>query len=137
MAFYNFPLRMLKLVRDAEREGKPFMTLEKAVWRLTGELGDWFGIDAGHLREGDRADVVIINPDALDGRLEAYHEAGMEGLDDLQRMVNRSEGTVTAVIINGRMAFQDGKFAADLGQVRNYGDFLPALNTRGRDALEA
>ncbi|MDO8330259.1 MAG: amidohydrolase family protein [Fluviicoccus sp.] len=137
MAFYNFPLRMLKLVRDAEREGKPFMSLEKAVWRLTGELGDWFGIDAGHLREGDRADVVIINPEALDSRLEAYHESGMEGLDDLQRMVNRSDGTVSAVFINGRTAFRDGKFAADLGQERRYGDFLPALNTRGRDALEA
>ncbi len=44
MAFYNFPLRFLKLVRDSERRGEAFMPLEQAVWRLTGELGDWFGI---------------------------------------------------------------------------------------------
>ncbi len=28
MAFYNFPLRMLKRVRDAEGAGRPFMTVE-------------------------------------------------------------------------------------------------------------
>ncbi len=75
MAFYNSPLRMLRLVRDAELRGKPIMPVEKAVWRLTGELADWYGIEAGHLRLGDRADIVVINPAALDERLEGYHEA--------------------------------------------------------------
>ncbi len=35
------------------------MTLEHAVHRVTGELAEWYGVDAGHLRVGDRADVVV------------------------------------------------------------------------------
>ncbi len=72
MAFYNMGLRLLRHVRDAEKAGKPFMTIEQAVHRLTGELADWYRLDAGHLRIGDRADVVVIDPERLDdvaGRL--------------------------------------------------------------------
>jgi len=54
MAFYNFPLRMLKRTRDADRAGAPFLSAERAVHRLTGELAEWFGIDAGTLRAGYR-----------------------------------------------------------------------------------
>ena len=43
MAFYNFALRLLKRVRDAERAGEPFLTVEHAVHRLTAEVADWFG----------------------------------------------------------------------------------------------
>ncbi len=130
MAFYNFPLRFLKLVRDSAQRGESFMPLEQAVWRLTGELGEWFGIDAGRLREGDRADVVVINPEALDARLETYHEAEMEGMAGLRRMVNRSDGAVEAVLVNGRVAFRHGAFAEDFGKVRHYGAFLPARDVR-------
>ncbi|BBX60089.1 hypothetical protein MSHO_54340 [Mycobacterium shottsii] len=31
MAFYNFPLRLLKRTWDAERAGKPFLSLQQAV----------------------------------------------------------------------------------------------------------
>ena len=64
MAFYNIGLRLLRHVRDAERAGTPFMTVEQAVHRLTGELADWYRIDAGHLRVGDRADLVVDRPGA-------------------------------------------------------------------------
>ncbi|OBH59617.1 hypothetical protein, partial [Mycobacterium sp. E2479] len=47
MAFYNFGLRLLRHVHDAEKAGKPFMTIEHAVHRMTGELADWYRIDAG------------------------------------------------------------------------------------------
>jgi N-acyl-D-aspartate/D-glutamate deacylase len=126
MAFYSFPLRMLKVVRDAELAGRPVMPIETAVWRLTGELGDWLDVDAGHLREGDRADVAVIDPSALDDRLAEYHEAPMDGLDGLMRMVNRSDGAVSAVLVNGRVAFRDGAFDAALGQKTGFGQFLPA-----------
>ncbi len=115
MAFYSFPLRMLRYVRDTGA-----MTLERAVHRLTGEIADWLGVDAGHLRVGDRADLVVIDPSALDARLDEYHEAVMEGFGDLQRMVNRSDGAVSAVFINGHLAF-DGQLR-DVG----HGRFLPA-----------
>jgi len=126
MAFYSFPLRMLRLVRDAERAGRAIMPMERAVWRLTGELADWLGVDAGHLRPGDRADVVVVDPAALDERLDAYHEAPMENLGGLQRMVNRSDGAVRAVLVGGRVAFADGAFDAALGRTRGFGSFLPA-----------
>lgn len=126
MAFYSFPLRMLRFIRDRERAGRAVMPLEQAVWRLTGELGEWLGVDAGHLRIGDRADVVVVDPAALDARLDAYHEARMDGFGDLVRMVNRSDGAVDAVLINGRVAFARGALAAELGRAPGFGTFLPA-----------
>jgi N-acyl-D-aspartate/D-glutamate deacylase len=125
MAFYSFPLRMLKVVRDAEIAGRPVMPIEKAVWRLTGELADWLDVDAGHLRVGDRADLVVIDPTALDDRLAEYHEAPMEGLGGLVRMVNRSDGVVDTVLVNGRIAFRDGVVEATLGKELGFGQFLP------------
>jgi N-acyl-D-aspartate/D-glutamate deacylase len=126
MAFYSFPLRMLRLVRDRERAGRPVMPLEKAVWRLTGELADWMNVDAGHLRLGDRADVAVIDPAGLDGRLDAYHEAPMQELGGVVRMVNRSDGAVRAVLVNGRMAYDGSTFDCELGHVSGFGQFLPA-----------
>ncbi|HUS31618.1 MAG TPA: amidohydrolase family protein [Kofleriaceae bacterium] len=124
MAFYSFALRMLRYVRDTKS-----MPIERAVWRLTGEIGEWMGIEAGHLRVGDRADIAIVDPAALDDRLDAYHEARMEGFGDLTRMVNRSDGAVAAVLINGRVAFDGTTFARDLGHAASYGTFLPARGT--------
>ena len=126
MAFYNFSLQMLKLVHDAEREGRPFMPLEKAVWRLTGELADWFEIDAGHIRLGDRADLVVINPEGLDASVHAYAEAPIPEFNGLARMVNRNDRAVSATIINGRIAYRHGEFAADFGRAVGYGQFIPA-----------
>jgi N-acyl-D-aspartate/D-glutamate deacylase len=59
MAFYNMGLRLLRHVQDAEKAGKPFMTAEPAVHRLTGELADWYRIDAGHLRMVNRNDATV------------------------------------------------------------------------------
>lgn len=132
MAFYSFPLRMLRMCRDAEAAGRPILPLGTAWRRLSGELADWLGLDAGTLRLGDRADLVVIDPTALDDRLDAYHEAPMEGFDGLVRMVNRSDGAVRAVAINGRLAFEDGALARALGKERGFGRFLPA-RTRAAD----
>jgi N-acyl-D-aspartate/D-glutamate deacylase len=126
MAFYSFALRTLRFVRDRERAGRAVMPIERVVWRLTGELGDWLGVDAGHLRIGDRADLVVIDPEALDERLDAYHEAPMEGFGDLRRMVNRSDGVVDAVLINGKVAFAGGEIAPALGREPGHGTFLAA-----------
>ena len=125
MAFYNFALRFLKLVRDAQATGTPVMPLEKAIWRLTGELGEWFGVDAGLLAIGKRADLVVIDPTKLDDSLSQYQEAPMEAFGGLQRMVNRGSA-VDCVLINGRIAFADDNFAEDLGKTRGFGQFLRA-----------
>jgi len=126
MAFYNFPLRMLKLVRDAELAGKPFMSLERAVWRLTGELADWFGLDAGHLYVGARADIAVINPSGLDGSLEDYHEAPIAEFGGVMRLVNRNDEAVDAVLVNGRIAWRHGRLDPRLGRETGFGQFLAA-----------
>ncbi|MFC4054623.1 amidohydrolase family protein [Actinomadura syzygii] len=124
MAFYNAPLRLLKRVRDADRAGRPILTLEHAVHRLTGELAGWLGLDAGTLRVGDRADLVVVDPDGLDGSLAAYHEAPMAGFGGLSRMVNRNDAAVPAVCVGGEVVFADGAFAPGYGRVRATGRFL-------------
>lgn len=136
MAFYNSGLRLLRHVRDAERAGRPFMSVEQAVHRMTGELGDWYDIDAGHLRVGDRADLVIVDPERLDERLDAYAEDTVAEYGGMSRMVNRNDETVSAVFVGGRAVFLDGVPTETLGRDRT-GSFLragrptPAPTTKG------
>lgn len=125
MAFYNMGLRLLRHVHDAAQAGREFMTIEQAVHRLTGELADWYRLDAGHLRIGDRADVVIIDPAHLDASLDAYAEQSVEQYGDLPRMVNRNDAAVTAVLVGGRTVFANGE-ATDLVGRQRTGRFLRA-----------
>lgn len=125
MAFYNSGLRLLRHAYEAEKSGKPFVSMEQAVHRLTGELGEWYDIDAGTLREGDRADIVVIDPDRLDESLDRYAEHPVESYGGLSRMVNRNDDTVTAVLVAGKRAFGAGKAAPELGNQR-FGQFLRA-----------
>ncbi|MEU8899035.1 amidohydrolase family protein [Nocardia sp. NPDC048505] len=125
MAFYNFGLRLLGRVHRAERAGAPFLSMERAVHRLTGELADWYGLDAGHLRLGDRADLVVLDPARLEDAVEGYAEAPIPEYDNLSRMVNRNDALVSAVLINGRYVFGGGAAANVLGRERT-GRFLRA-----------
>lgn len=127
MAFYNMGLRLLHHVYDAEKAGRPFMTVEHAVHRLTGELADWYRIDAGHLRIGDRADIVIVDPARLDESLDRYAEAEVDQYGGLSRMVNRNEDTVAAVFVGGRAVFLDGAPTELVGSQRT-GMFLRAAH---------
>lgn len=135
MAFYNMGLRLLRHVRDAERAGTPFMSIEQAVHRLTGELADWYRIDAGHLRIGDRADVVVIDPRLLDESLDAYAEETVDQYGGLSRMVNRNDDTVTAVLVGGRSVFADGALTDLVGR-RRTGQFLRAAHHTPAPSVE-
>jgi N-acyl-D-aspartate/D-glutamate deacylase len=127
MAFYNMGLRLLRHVRDAERAGTPFMTVEAAVHRLTGELADWYRLDAGHLRVGDRADIAIVDPEHLDDQLDAYAEEPVEQYGGLSRMVNRNDAAVPAVFVGGRQVFASGVPSELVGRTRT-GRFLRAAH---------
>jgi N-acyl-D-aspartate/D-glutamate deacylase len=127
MAFYNMGLRLLRHVNDAQRAGAPFMTVEAAVHRLTGELADWYRLDAGHLRIGDRADIAIVDPERLDDTLDAYAEEPVEQYGGLSRMVNRNDETVTAVFVGGRQVFAAG-IPTELVGHRRTGRFLRAAH---------
>ncbi len=126
MAFYNFPLHVLRMVKRSIERGAPLMTLGRAVHRVTGEQADWYGLDAGHLRVGDRADVAIIDPAGLDDSLDAYHEAPMPGVDGLMRMVRRNDRAVAATLIGGDVVYEAGRFVEGFGADAGHGRFLPA-----------
>jgi len=122
MAFYNFPLHVLKFSLQAN----PALTPERAVWRCSGEIAEWFGIEAGTLREGDRADLVIIDPEALrNADLEQYAEEPFMELGGLKRMVNRNDEVVKATLINGQLAWDGAQYHPALGKQTGFGRFLP------------
>ena len=125
MAFYNLPLRFLKLVQDSHDEGRPVMSLEQAVHRLTGEQADWLGIEAGYIRVGDRADLVVLDPAGLHQNLEQEHWDEMQGFG-IPRMVCRNPGCVSHVLINGKLAVDDEQIAPELGRQSGFGQFLAA-----------
>jgi N-acyl-D-aspartate/D-glutamate deacylase len=126
MAFYNFSLRLLRRVRDAEAAGRPFLTVERAVHRLTAEVADWFGLDAGTLRQGDRADFVVVDPAGLDNSVDAYHEEKVPFYGGLSRMVNRNDAAVVATGVNGTVVYRNGRFCDGYGTTAKSGRFLRA-----------
>jgi N-acyl-D-aspartate/D-glutamate deacylase len=123
MAFYNSGLRMLERVHH--RRSLP---VETAVRRLTGELADWYGLDAGYLSEGKRADVAVIDPAGFDGSSAAYAEAPYPGAPDVKRMVNRNDNLVTATIVGGEIVYHAGEFADGFGTDLHAGRFLQAVD---------
>ncbi len=126
MAYYDFPLHLLRLVVRAQAEGRVLMTPERAVHRLTGEIADYLGIDAGHLEVGRRADLVVVDPATLDDRLDPISEDPMVGMPELRRLVRRHDECVPAVLVNGRLAWHDGAFAPGFGERTGYGTVLRA-----------
>jgi N-acyl-D-aspartate/D-glutamate deacylase len=134
MAFYNFPVKLLRRVRDAELAGEPFMTTQHAIHRLTAEVADWFGLAGGTLREGDRADFVVIDPAGLDDSVDAYHEEKVPFYGDLSRMVNRNDAAVVATGVNGTVVYRNGEFREGYGKTAKSGRFLKA-GQRRREAV--
>lgn len=126
MAFYNFGLRMLKRTQDAHRAGAPFLSTQQAVHRLTGELAEWFGIDAGTLRVDERADFVVIDPAGLDESVDGYHEEAVPFYGGLRRMVNRNDNAVVATGVGGAVVFSGGQFRDGYGQTLKSGRYLRA-----------
>ena len=124
MAFYNFGVRMLERVHS-----RKFMPVETAVHRLTGELADWYGLDAGHLNIGSRADIAVLDPAGFDGSSTTYAEAPIPGLDGLNRMVNRNDRAVAATIVGGHVLHEYGKFAEGFGTTMHAGKFLQARDS--------
>lgn len=124
MAFYNFPLKMIKMVQNSIAKGIPIMTMEKCIWRLTKEQGDWFNLDCGHLEKGKIADLVIINPENLKNITEKVELDTIKEFDNYERLVNRNAGVVSRVLVGGKTIFSDDEFVNDYGTTKKYGRFL-------------
>ncbi len=104
MAFYNFPLVLLRLAKNTG-----CLTPERAVHRVTGEIADWFNVDAGKLCVGARADIAVVNPDRLDEKLDDFHEEAMPEFGGGMRLVRRNPDAVPYVLVNGRISVERGE----------------------------
>src|SRR5258708_18848488 len=74
----------LSLLKQAASTG--FMSMERAVARVTGEAARWFCIDAGVLRIGAKADFVLIDPEHLQTPISDQVEFSDPVLDGAVRM---------------------------------------------------
>jgi N-acyl-D-aspartate/D-glutamate deacylase len=86
---------------------KGTLTVEQAVWRLTGQPAQIFGItDRGHIEEGLAADLVAFDPDTVgvDGDLERVWDLPA-GAD---RLIAKSKG-VEHVWVNGEPIRRNGE----------------------------
>lgn len=114
MAFYDGNLRTLKIAQEDGLE-----RVAQAVHRLTQEPADFFGVDAGLLAPGKRADLIVVDPAALarhDGEAcvrYVWREAFAH-----HQLVNRPEGVVTQVMINGTLAWDEGAYTPAFGRQR-------------------
>lgn len=124
MAFYNFPLQMIKRVQAAKDRNEPIMSMEKCIWRLTKEQADWFNIDCGYLAEGKIADICIINPAQLDAITDDVKKTTIEEFNHETRLVNRNKDVVAQVIVGGKVIFEDDDFVEGYGKIQKYGRFL-------------
>ena len=114
MAFYDGNLRTLKI---AQRSG--IGRVAEAVHRLTQAPAEFFGINAGSLRVGAQADLCLVDPDALQcWEPERTTQYLWRELFDSPQMVNRPDGVVTAVMVRGRLLWQDGAYTPLFGQQR-------------------
>ncbi|WP_188049897.1 amidohydrolase family protein [Flavobacterium sp. GP15] len=130
MAFYNFPLKMIKNVQESIEAGSPIMSMEKCIWRLTKEQGDWFNLDCGHLAEGKTADLVLLNPENFKNINENVEMESIKEFGNFDRLVNRNDGVVTRVLVGGKTIFENEKFTEDYGKTKKYGRFLAKIDNQ-------
>ena len=121
MAFFDGNLMSLKLAQS-----QSLQTVATMVKRLTSEPAAFFGLDVGSLDIGAQADVLLLDPEQLQGwdsnenRVLQYRE-----LFQHKQMLNRSDGVVSCVLINGEPVWQDGAVTEQLGN-RTLGRILRA-----------
>ncbi len=111
MAYFDGNLRALRIgLQDSEA------TFSHMVGRLTREPAAFFGLDqgpnaVGSVQVGGRADVTLLNPQALgsyDG--EASVQYLYRDVFDCHQLVNRSNGVVDGVYVAGQAVWQGEGF---------------------------
>jgi N-acyl-D-aspartate/D-glutamate deacylase len=124
----------LALLRQAVASG--FLPPERAIARVTGEAARWFNLPAGELREGRRADLLLLRPEGLREPIPAPVEVDDPLLDGARRMVKRgAESVVHAVYVGGREVVRDGAPLPALGREAAGEVLVPSARTRGRSAV--
>ncbi len=114
MAFQDGGLQMLQQVLA----NPDVMSVEKAIFKLTGQSAEWLGLDTGFIRPKAPADVVVIDPQKLRTGLGPPIEHYDPRLHGAMRMVKRSDGVVRQVFVGGRLAFENCQFVPEFGHER-------------------
>jgi len=112
MAFYDCNLRALKIAAEDGDQGVAYM-----VRRLTRDVSRLFGLDVGQLSPGAPADLIVVNPKALkdyDG--EANVQRILREEFQHEQLVNRSDGVVSYVMINGQPAWTGTDYVEGYGK---------------------
>jgi len=111
LAFFDGNLLSLQIAQKESEASVAYM-----VKRLTSEPAEFFGIDAGVLAVGKRADMTLIDPAVLrDYDTMKNRELVYRDIFEHRQMVNRSDGVVTGVYINGEKVFDPTGFTDVLG----------------------
>ena len=124
MAFHDGGLHLLKQAVNHP----DILPIEQAIYRITKEAADFFGIDAGDISVGKRADLIIIDPSKLQTDLntepiEDFHPH----FEGSYRLIKRSGKVVQHVFINGLEAYTNNgvvAFHEDLGKKKIFGQLL-------------
>ena len=114
MAFFDGNLRALKIGLEDSEQGFSHM-----LKRLTREPAEFFGLDVGGLEVGDRADLVLFDPQRLatyDG--EASVQYTYRESFDCHQLVNRAEGHVKGVFVSGEQIWSEQGATSLLGTQR-------------------
>lgn len=120
MAFFDSNLMSLKLAKEQGED-----VVAKVVKRLTKDPADTFGLDAGSLAIGARADMVLINPEALDGwEPDQTRELVYRDIFEHEQMVNRPVGIVGSVYISGELAWDGESGAGEALGTKPLGQYL-------------
>ncbi|MEZ5559625.1 MAG: hypothetical protein R3E86_13910 [Pseudomonadales bacterium] len=114
MAYYDGNLRALRIAAEDSEA-----LFSHMVRRLTREPAEFFGIDAGRLDIGARADLALLDPTAL----RAYDgDAGIEYVYrdafECHQLVNRSDGVVAATYVGGTRLWDGSSHTDAFGRVR-------------------
>jgi N-acyl-D-aspartate/D-glutamate deacylase len=111
LGYYDGALSLLKQAVTTN-----FMTPEAAIHRVTGEPAQWFRLDAGVLKVGGKADLVLLNPLGLEGAIAPQVEILDPILDGEPRMVKRgSDEIIHSVYIKGVPVVSEGQVSDRLG----------------------
>ena len=111
MAFFDANLGALKRAQERDLD-----TVSRMVQRLTSEPAAFFGLDVGTLELDAQADLVLIDPAALEAyECDPNRQLVYRELFEHKQMVNRSDGVVTRVLIRGETVWAGTDFTDTLG----------------------
>ncbi|MBD2183219.1 D-aminoacylase [Planktothrix sp. FACHB-1355] len=114
LGYYDGALSLLKQAVVTK-----FLAPEMAIARVTGEAARWFRLDTGVIKIGAKADLVLLDPKALNQPISPQVEISDPILDGEPRMVKRgSDDIIEAVYINGIQVIDKGKVCDRLGRER-------------------